>query len=429
MPAARILVVGGSLGGLFAANLLHRAGHDVRLLEKAGSSLDGRGAGIVTHRGLVTALHAAGARVDESLGVPVQSRVALDREGATVARIDYAQVLTSWSRLYALLREPLPTECYLAGHEVDGVKEQEQGVQVHCTNGSTLDAELLIASDGIRSTVRGTVAPPVQPEYAGYVAWRGVCDEAVLSARTRSTLFEHFGFGLPEGEQIIGYPVAGAHNATQLGQRRYNFVWYRPAGEPDTLQALLTDADGVHHPHGIAPNQVSWREVARMREAARRLLAPQWAEVIEKTAQPFLQPIFDLMSERLAFGRVALMGDAAFVARPHVGMGVTKAGDDALALAGAISQHGATPAALQSYESERLAPGRAVVERARSLGAYLQAHARQARARQAQAREGTAESGPTPQRDTLGVLNETAIDLADPALNASSRRTPSLQET
>lgn len=94
------------------------------------------------------------------------------------------------------------------------------------------------------------------------------------------------------------------------------------------LAALMTDADGRHHPEGIAPQAVSWRCIAAMRQAARERLAPQYAEVVEKTAMPFLQPIFDLVSPRLAFGRVALLGDAAFVARPHTGMGVTKAGDE-----------------------------------------------------------------------------------------------------
>ena len=111
------------------------------------------------------------------------------------------------------------------------------------------------------------------------------------------------------------------------------------------------------------------------------------------------------MSQRIAFGRIALMGDAAFVARPHVGMGVTKAGDDALALARAMASHGATPAALQAYEVERLAPGRSVVERARRLGAYLEAHARPALSAAAR----------TPPRDALRVLQQTAIDLAVPA--------------
>lgn len=394
---ASILVIGGSLGGLFAANLLLRAGHEVRLLEKAEGSLDGRGAGIVTHEALVTALHAAGAVVDDTLGVPITRRVVLARDGSVQAGLDYPQVLTSWSRLYALLRAALPAQRMLPGHEVQSLSQTSTGVQVRCTNGVELSADLLVASDGIRSTVRAAVAPQVQPVYSGYMAWRGVCDEAVLSGLTRSTLFETFGFGLPEGEQMLGYPVAGAGNATRPGERRYNFVWYRPAREHDELRALLTDADGVHHPLGIPPHKVHWREVARMREAARSLLAPQWAEVTEKTAQPFLQPIFDVLSERLAFGRVALMGDAAFVARPHVGMGVAKAGDDALALVRALSAHGATPEALQAYDRERQPAGQAAVQRARWLGTYIQP---------------ASQVDATEQRpDIQTLLNETAIDL------------------
>lgn len=399
---ARILVAGGSLGGLMVANVLLRAGHDVTVLEKAGASLDGRGAGIVTHSGLVTALRAAGVTVDDSLGVPVASRVVLDAQGEAVARGDYAQVLTSWSRLYALLLAALPAERYLRGRAVERVDQDAGGVRVHCSGGECFEADLLVASDGIRSAVRAQLAPAAQAGYAGYVAWRGVCDEGLLSRLTLDTLFDHFGFGLPRGEQMIGYPVAGPGNATGRGQRRYNFVWYRPADEAVELKRLMTDDDGVHHAAGIPPHKVSWREIARIRAAARELLAPQWAEVLEKTAQPFLQPIHDLMSERLAFGRVALMGDAGFVARPHVGMGVTKAGDDALVLRDAIDTLGATPAALQRYEAARLPAGRAVVERGRRLGAYMQAQGR------GEAERSAAEST----RDATVVLRETAIDLA-----------------
>jgi 2-polyprenyl-6-methoxyphenol hydroxylase-like FAD-dependent oxidoreductase len=399
MSTQRILVVGGSLGGLLAANVLLRAGHDVTLLEKSHGSLDGRGAGIVTHRGLLEALRTAGAAVDDTLGVAVRARVALDAGGATVARIEYPQLLTSWSRLYTLLRDALPAERYRAGHEVIGVSQTGDAVQLSCRDGAVFEADLLVASDGIRSAVRGLLAPEAQPRYAGYVAWRGVCDESVLSPHTRETLFDHFGFGLPDGEQIIGYPVAGAGNTTRAGERRYNFVWYRPADEGGALRELMTDAGGVHHAGGIAPHKVSAHAIARMRAAARARLAPQWAEVIDKTAQPFLQPIHDLMSERIVFGRVALMGDAAFVARPHVGMGVTKAGDDALALARALAGAPDPTAAWPAYEAARLAPGRAVVERARRLGAYMEAAAAPQRAA----------------RDTLAVLNETAIDLAEAA--------------
>ncbi|MBC7733372.1 MAG: FAD-dependent oxidoreductase, partial [Bacteriovorax sp.] len=301
---ARILIAGGSLGGLLAANMLLRDGHDVQVIEKAAGSLDGRGAGIVTHAALGRALERAGVAVDATLGVHVASRVALDASGAVVARLAMPQVLTSWSRLYALLSAAFPAGRCQRGVAVVRVEPQAGGVRVHGEAGEVFDGDLLIASDGIRSAVRAQYAPLAVAQYAGYIAWRGVCDEALLSRRTLGSVFEHFGFGLPAGEQLIGYRVAGPGNATARGSRRYNFVWYRAADEQGALRELLTDADGEHHPLGIAPNKVSWRHVAAMREAARQLLAPQFAEILEKTAQPFLQPIFDVASQRLAFDRV-----------------------------------------------------------------------------------------------------------------------------
>jgi len=73
-------------------------------------------------------------------------------------------------------------------------------------------------------------------------------------------------------------------------------------------------------------------------------------------------------------GRVALIGDAAFVARPHIGMGVTKAAGDALALVRALSEHDRNiPQAFEAFQAVRLRVGRAIIKRARDLGAYMQA--------------------------------------------------------
>jgi len=395
---ARILIVGGSLGGLLAANMLLRDGHDVQVLEKASGSLDGRGAGIVTHAALMEGLARAGIPVDDTIGVKVASRVALDERGDAVAQLPMPQILTSWSRLYALLYEAFPADRYHQGIAVRDVVQDERLVHVVSESGARFEGDLLIASDGIRSAVRSHVLPATIPQYAGYIAWRGVCDETSLSTRTLSTVFDHFGFGLPQGEQLIGYPVAGHGNATGRGQRRFNFVWYRPADQDGRLRMLMTDVDGQHHPLGIPPHKVSPHHVAEMRECAHRLLAPQFAEILDKTPQPFLQPIYDVASSRLAFDRIALMGDAAFVARPHVGMGVTKAAEDAMALSDAMRLREGTPAALIDFEAKRLIAGQNVVERGRRLGAYMQA-------------QGRASGASTVTRDALTVLRETAIDL------------------
>jgi 2-polyprenyl-6-methoxyphenol hydroxylase-like FAD-dependent oxidoreductase len=109
-----------------------------------------------------------------------------------------------------------------------------------------------------------------------------------------------------------------------------------------------------------------------MRAAAERLLAPQFRAIVRLIDEPILQPIYDLESPRLAFGRVAILGDAAFVARPHVAAGVSKAADDAAALAQALDGE-EVEAGLRRFEAERLPQGQKIIERARHLGAYLQA--------------------------------------------------------
>ena len=399
---AKILVAGGSLGGLFVANILLRQGHDVTLLEKTVGSLDGRGAGIVTHDALAEALRAAGVTVDETLGVSVSKRVTLGADGQSLGEMELPQVLTSWSRLYHMLKESFPSERYLQGKTVKTVAQDANAVHVLCEDGSKYDAELLIASDGIRSAVRAQVAPQIQPEYAGYIAWRGVCDEACLSKHTLETLFNRFGFCLPNGEQMLGYPVAGSGNDTRPGKRRYNFVWYRPASEHEELVSLLTDDDGHHYPTGIPPLKVSWRHIAHMRKVAQEILAPQYAEILEKTAAPFLQAIYDVRSEQIVFGRIALMGDAAFVGRPHVGMGVTKAGDEAIVIAKHIAALGATPEALKAYSDERLELGQQVVARAQYLGRYMQA----------QGSKGNRDNEKL-KRNADTVMAETAIDISE----------------
>jgi 2-polyprenyl-6-methoxyphenol hydroxylase-like FAD-dependent oxidoreductase len=322
-------------------------------------------------------------------------------DGESLGEMPLSQILTSWSRLYHLLKENFPSERYLQGKNVKTVSQDASGVQVTCEDGSSYEAELLIASDGIRSAVRAQVAPEIQPEYAGYIAWRGVCDESHLSNYTLDTLFNYFGFCLPNGEQMLGYPVAGSGNDTRPGKRRYNFVWYRPASEDGELVKLLTDADGHNYPTGIPPLKVSWKHISDMRKVAREILAPQYAEILEKTASPFLQPIYDVRSEQIVFGRIALMGDAAFVGRPHVGMGVTKAGDEAIVIARHIAQLGATPAALDAYGKERLALGQQVVARAQYLGRYMQA----------QGSKGTRD-GNSLRRNADTVMAETAIDIS-----------------
>lgn len=372
MKEKSAIVVGGSLGGLLAANILHRAGWDVQVYERVAEELEGRGAGIVTHPELMSALEMAGVVIDDTIGVSVKERVTLNLDGSVCKKQEMPQILTAWGRLYSMLKAAFPLERYHNGKQLTSFSQEDNSATVTFSDNTTATAALLIAADGVRSTVRSTLLPSAKPQYAGYVAWRGLVEESVLSARTLKELFPYFAFGLPPQEQMIAYPVAGKNNSVKPGTRRFNFVWYRPAEESTTLRDLTTDASGKVWSDGIPPPLIRASVLSNARKAAHDVLAPQFAEVVEKTESLFFQPIFDLESEQLAFGRIALLGDAAFVARPHCGMGVTKAGGDAMALAKALAQTSSVPAALKVYEQERRSFGAFIVEHARALGAYMQ---------------------------------------------------------
>ena len=369
----RALVIGGSLGGLLCANLLARAGWDVEVFEQASEELAGRGAGIISHPELFQALQVIGVPLDDSYGVDIPLRGTLDRGGAMIATLASQQVFTSWGRLYQLLKAAFPDERYHFGHSLESLAQDASGVNAHFANGSAARGDLLVGADGIRSAVRAQLAPEAKLLYAGYVGWRGLADENAVSPAAHRDLSDKLAFCLPPREMMLCYPVAGFANSTRPGERCLNFVWYRPADEARELPRLCTDAAGKHHGTSIPPPLIDPEVVAEMRRAADELLAPQIAEIVRLARQPFFQPIFDVESPHMAFGRVALVGDAAFVARPHVGMGVTKGAGDARALADCLGRgNGDVPAALSKYQSLRQDFNRAVVARGRELGAWLQ---------------------------------------------------------
>ena len=362
------------MSGLFAAILLRRAGWEADIYERVDVGLIGRGAGIVTHEEMRAVLRAAGCDPNKDLGVDVTLRRTLDRSGAVAGDFVCPQTLTSWDRVFRMLRQEFPDAHYHIGKELQRVEQTGDRVVAHFADGSSAAGDLLVGADGFRSNVRAEVLPEVKPLYAGYIAWRGLVDESALPAKVHADIFDAMVFGLPPNEQFISYPVAGRDNDLRPGHRRCNFVWYRPADEATEMRRLLTDASGTFHALGIPPPLVRAEVIASLREDSRMLLAPQLDAIVSLTPQPFLQPIFDVETPRMAVGRVAIIGDAAFLARPHVAAGVTKAAEDAMALADALRAHDDIAGALAAFERERIPANRRIMERGRELGGYLQPH-------------------------------------------------------
>jgi 2-polyprenyl-6-methoxyphenol hydroxylase-like FAD-dependent oxidoreductase len=363
-------VVGGSVGGLCAAVALRAAGWRATVHEQAPHEQRGRGAGIVLHPDLASFLERHDVAERGDVAVPSARRIEVDRAGEVVAAEETRQWMTSYDALVGALRAALDEDTYRPGTRITGVSDDGRTLDVE--GGEPVTADLVIAADGAGSTLRGRLAPDVAPSYAGYVAWRGLCDEADLPRAAAATLAGTFAFftdpdPAPFPTQMLSYLVPGPGGELAPGRRSLNWVWYQPVAD---LAAHLTDGDGHVHEWSLPAEAVTPDAAARRRELARQRLPEVYADLVAATTSPSVQAITDLASSRCVFGRTAVVGDAAFVPRPHTAYGSAKAAVDVDTLAAAVrDREGDVDAALAAWEPEALARGRRVVGEGTRLGA------------------------------------------------------------
>ena len=368
MSRPRALIIGGSVGGLFAAALLRTIGWDVAVFERSGGDLSERGAGLGATPELFAVLERIGVALDAAIMGHVRGRIFLGRDGSVLHELSRDSKTSSWGQLYRALRAVVPASCYRGGTALARVEQDAHGVTAVLADGSRMTGDLLIGADGLFSTVRRQFLPGVEPAYAGYVGWRGIVREDDLPPEVRETIAERLTFCGDDGELVVCVPMAGAEPP---GRRRLHYTWYRWADFLRTLPDLCTDAQGRCHGVTIPPPMVRQDLIDALIADAEASLAPQIATAVARGSRPFLQPIWDMESPRIGFGRVVLVGDAAFVARPHVATGVSKAALDVQCLADALARGRDIDAALGSYAQERGGFGKGLVARGRHLGAWI----------------------------------------------------------
>ncbi|GAA2494346.1 FAD-dependent monooxygenase [Streptomyces longisporus] len=337
------VVVGGGIGGLAAAIGLYRVGWDVTVLERA-STLEDAGAGI--------SLAANGMRALDELGVGEAVRYASQGQysggtrtprGGWLARMDGSTLEKAVgtpimgiprSTLHRLLRDSLPAGSLVTGSEVAEVEQTDPGT-VQVDSGTTvLNADLVVAADGIGSKVRSRLFPDHPgPVHSGSTVLRAITERAV-DLRTdfeltwgRGAEFGHIAFrdGRAEWHAVLNHPV-GTRFANPLAElRRLFHTWHEP------IPALL---DATH------PAAVLHHDVNELR-----------------TPLP-----------SYAVGRIALVGDAAHAMTPNLGQGACQALEDAVTLAAALGTESTVEAALARYDAERRPRSQAVARAARQAG-------------------------------------------------------------
>lgn len=331
----KIVIAGGSIAGLAAALTLDCIGHDVTVCERSRTPLRGQGGGVAVLRRMMSFLEQHGRHCRQMISVPTHRRRWIDRDGIVTRDEPEMLPFSSWDAVYRSLCETLPRGRIHYGRTVTGFDQDADGVDVHVDD-ERIRADVLIAADGPGSNLRARIFPGYTPSFAGYLAWRGIVDEADFDAAAIASLVENMTLHKAPGELFMAFLIPALDGSLAPGARRFNWLWYRNEADPDALRRHLTDRNGNVHHASVHPGQLADDTVATLRQLAGERLPASLSQLVLATRAPFNQAIFDALSPGFVDGRVALIGDAACTVRPHTASGTSKAASDAVSLAEAL---------------------------------------------------------------------------------------------
>lgn len=364
----KVIIVGGSLGGLCNAVALRGIGCEVQVFEKSTGLMKDRGAGIVLQRDVLELFDKYQVARPEEICVPVHSRRYLSKDGTVLQESPMSQSMTSWDMLYRKLREAVPDNCYHTGIQLLDFEQREESVIAHFNVGQEEICDLLVGADGPRSSVRQQVLPEIRSEYAGYVAWRGVVMEDQIP-ELADEFTDRFTFFQAPHTHILCYLIPGPNGSLLPRERRLNWVWYLNAVPGDELDQVLTDKDQRRRELSVPQGFVDHHSIELLYRKANCMLPPNFSRLIQYTEEPFIQTIHDLAVPRMSFGRVCLTGDAAFVPRPHTAASTAKAAANALTLADClVATGGKVDDALRRWEPDQLQMGHRLKKYGQRLG-------------------------------------------------------------
>jgi salicylate hydroxylase len=329
----KIAIIGGGIGGLFVANALIAQGLQVSVYEQA-PALGEVGAGVyitpnsVRHLqrvGLGPGVETWGARVGPA------SRY-LRHDGVVIAPVQVTDS-AGWNATYGMhradlidiLASALPAGVVHTGHRCFGFEQVGDVARVSFANGATVEADVVIAADGIHSALRPYVVPPSQPVFSGTVAYRGV----VASELVPNWPAECWLMWLGQSKHFLTYPLRAGKLINYVGfvpaDAEMKESWSAP-GDPDALRSEFAGWDPLIG--GLLKQvQTTFRSALYDRDPL-----PTWTR-----------------------GRLTLLGDAAHAMLPHLGQGANQSIEDGMALATILARadRQRIPAALLVYERLR----------------------------------------------------------------------------
>jgi salicylate hydroxylase len=328
-----VAIVGGGIGGLFAANALLAQGLRVAVYEQA-PEIGEVGAGVFLTPNSVRHLQRIG------LGPAVEkwgARVGADsrycrHDGAPIAPVQVTDS-SGWNATFGMHRADLvemlagalPKGCVHTGHRCSGFEQDETKARLSFANGASTEADIVIAADGIHSELRAYVFASSQPVFSGSVAYRGL----VSRDRVPDWPADRWQMWLGKGRHFLAFPVRAGKLINYVGfvptDEEMKESWSAP-GDPEVLRQAFAGWDPRIH-QLLREVQITFRWALYDREPL-----PVWTKQ-----------------------RLSLLGDAAHPMLPHLGQGANQSIEDGMALATILAQADKTtaPMALLAYEKLR----------------------------------------------------------------------------
>ncbi len=362
----KVIIVGGGIGGLTTALMLHARGIDCEVFEQAETVRElGVGINTLPHAikelkelGLLDRLDAVGIRTFELIYTNRFGQEVWREPRGLDAGYDVPQFSIHRGRLqgtvFQAVRSRLGESRIHTGHRLGSFTQDEGGVTAyffnrHGSHHRSVRGDVLIGADGIHSYVRAVLYPNEGPaRWNGSMLWRGALDwPQFLTGRSMV-----IAGGM--AAKLVVYPIGeGA-----LPDR------------PLTNWAVLVKiGEG-----GVPPNKEDWSRPGRFEDLMphmQRFRIPyvDAKALIEATPEFWEYPMCDRDPlPRWSHGRVTLLGDAAHPMYPVGSNGASQAILDARCLADLLKNADHPMQALWAYEMERLPPTAQIVRMNRSGG-------------------------------------------------------------
>ena len=361
-----VLIVGGGIAGLATALSLHAEGIDVAVRESV-PEIQPLGVGINLLPHAIRELDALGVLAElESVGIASTTLAYFSARGQLIweesrgraAGYQWPQLSLHRGTLQMVLHhtavERLGADRVVPGRHLTAIDHHDSGATAHfeCRDGSgdieSVDAAIVVAADGIHSTVRQQRFPHEgMPLWNGALLWRGAVEyDPILNGRTMVWA------GHPD-QKFVAYPIRDLGNGKQL----VNFIAEYRTDDRELLER--EDWNRAGNLDDFAPRFDDW--------------VFDWLdipELLRSAAGTFLFPMVDRDPlEHWTEGRVTLIGDAAHPMYPIGSNGASQGILDARVLAGCIRSHRNDPdRALAVYEAHRRPATSAIVLANRGLG-------------------------------------------------------------